>query len=386
MQGEWFYSFAARTGTVLLYGRQRIALDTWPVPEDPPLKFASEVDFDPLGAGDWPASRHDTQVFKLTVDGIGKCIRRYILRPGGRYVLVSDRLNLRDALPDSSDVTVLPLGHAAQLVVVPTSVPVELRQAIESLGLVVGEQLSVTPIGITAASWDGDGQGVWLEGEQPILRVTSSDAWGLCAFQIDDGESLIFEGPSEASYDVDVCLGQLPLGTHRLEITLLTSEGRQLQGQLQITIRERHDRVAIYSPITVLPDPSFPTFSDIWDGVASLDVLEPGGFPVKPIVQMNARDAETPLFTHRLPAFPLPISKTDWLQMARRVRADPGWTSAVDRAAYCLLLFDGGQAGCASLRLERELVLLVWRVETDRGNDGFHCSTKQTARHLLRIR
>lgn len=346
----------------LLYGRQRIFFEDWPQPNCSPITFAGEVDLNPLVAGDWPQLASATQVFKLSADGSARCIRGGVLRPGDTYVLVSDDRQLRESLAGAVEISLLPRGRTGLLLGLPARVSSALVSAIEAAGLTVAELVQVTPAGTVPVAWDGQGRGVWLEGTTPMVRVDTSHGWSICAVRVDDNEDELL-APTEPGQDLLLAFKELSLGVHRVVVELLDDTGNEVRGSMELTIRERHARLTGYSPVIILPDPPFPTFAELWDGAASLDVLGPGGVLVRPGVTLYARGREAPIFERRLSPRPLPVTKRVWRAIAREVRDTPAWADAAERAAMAVVSFAGDELGATRLEVSRAESSIRWRVQ-----------------------
>src|SRR5262249_23071406 len=118
--------------------------------------------------------------------------------------------------------------------------------------------------------------------------------------------------------------------------------------------------------LVLLPTPTAPTLTEIWDGKAGVEILGPEEIEAKLKIALAARDAST-LARQGLDVR-LPLEADRWPRVFKQIRdADPMQRAYAD-AETCSIEVVHPELGVVSLRAEREFTPLRWVFR--RNSDG----------------
>ena len=230
----------------LLRGGQRVRLEKWPNAAEPLLQFdRSTPDLDFLLRTDCLLRPGPRWLFKVASDGIGYELQRLLVRTDGAYILLT---TVNPAL-EGNGITVVDVNctgvHAVRLDV-PSAISTAWLVQLRHLGLGEIKTVDVWPVGLSPASWNGDGRVEWLTSDPfclairadhpvEILRVTLDDQPdALTLTGIPGGITTFLELPAlSAGYSsaqcwcrgrVDACRGRVP-GYRRANASALVTGG-----------------------------------------------------------------------------------------------------------------------------------------------------------------
>ena len=350
----------------LLYGGQTLALDEWPDPQAPLVSIVG-------GSGGINALLADQSVFppgppwvfKINERGVAREIRGKHVRTGAQYVVVT---------PDAPDTPVpdwiretaiATAGFPAYSVEVPPPVADSDIEAIRSLGLGVVADVEIRPAGVVPADWDREGRATWLEGEVPIVGLSSSLEIRQATITVGDA-SKVMSWPE--SGDLYVSLGELSPGAHRLDVVLHGAAGVVADETAEVHIRQ--PQVAVDSGsqregLRLLSSPVAPTLDELWAGLADIEVVGPEGLKAQLSFALTRRGGAQ-LAGHSF-EITLPVDPNRWRarfngELARRKQL----LDCYDDAEACVVAVSHPDLGRVTLRVERAFVPMRWARGADK--------------------
>ncbi|MGX1131304.1 hypothetical protein RKD49_003494 [Streptomyces glaucescens] len=351
----------------------RVPLTAWPRPGVPIIQLEQgSTQVNELIAERCAITRGPWWLFRKQPGGLAIEIKGGVVRPGHEYCLVG-RAGLPPlALPWISETFILADGVNAFDLKVPHTLSEEEVTQLAALGLSVVSNVSIHPVGLIPASWDGEGVAEWMAGEPALLMVKSTQATEKCSVRIDGGLPSLLEWPA-GSQELVFALENLPVGTHEVHVALLTrSAGRPfVRGSLIVTIRDPHPSLEENTEgagIRLFATPARPKLTEIWDGRASLSVDGPVGTRAElSIVLRDESDNE--LVRQRHP-ISLPFVDNAWTRLAAQEFRKGKQQSVYNVAESCEISVSRSGVGFASLRCERGFHPLRW-ILTKQRNGGY---------------
>jgi len=200
--------------------------------------------------------------------------------------------------------------------------------------------------------------GVKTDHDIQQIELSLREMKGLClkAHKLTAGQIVYIELP------------RLECGIYHIDVKVLNAVTLTYDqyGQLEVIIREPRSVDAWRgnrSPITLLTDPLKPSFEQIWEGTASLQIKGPLNNTVA--VQINFYDQldTKPLLAMRLPKLPLPVTSNEWetyFEIYCRKHRDA--QEQYDSARLCEIVIDAAELGKCSLMCERTQSAIRWCV------------------------
>jgi len=243
------------------------------------------------------------------------------------------------------------------------------RITIERLGLKVAREISVFPVGITAAKWDEESDAEWLTTDEVCVGIHSDHSTVELQLKLDDEEETTLQfQPSDTGQTVFVQLPQLEKGEYALSVSVRESLNDELEelGELRFKIREpRAWKSAIYEQGALIAtiDPPQPTLEQLMRGVVGVELHGPVGHPVRAMATFfgkNRRDRVGGPFS--APVLHLPLKLNSGRACLAKLAHNPEFQSASDSAVSCRLDIDAGELGTISYLCEREFTPLRWVV------------------------
>ena len=104
-------------------------------------------------------------------DGLAHEIAGRIIRPGRKYILLSEAAELLSRHPFLTACDVDCDGVSAAVLTMPETVPNDLSSGLEQLGLHVARTVRIWPAGLSSRGWDGEGYSEWLTTEEPCFGI-----------------------------------------------------------------------------------------------------------------------------------------------------------------------------------------------------------------------
>jgi len=354
----------------LLYVGLRVELDRWPGADVPVLQLEKcEAHLNQLLADECRFTAGPCWVFRLAGPTNATEVRTKAVRPGHEYILITERQF--DQLPAWIAPT---SADCAGVYAYTMSVPAEISSAdvleIARLNIGVTTGVDVRPAGLEPASWDGEGSGEWVVGDEPILGITSTLAVRHCGVILDGGEPVRVGWPSGRSESAYVRFTGLDVGSHMVRVALLLDDATAppVEGYLEIVVREPRVRAAsgtYREALLILAGPASPTLEDLWEGRATIDVLGPSGVAVEVGVSLE-RGSER-IAHKQLGPLTLPIAAHVWREIFDRdFRQAKDVYQGYDSANRGVIEITHAELGAVSLQCERAFVPLRWGSGEDR--------------------
>ena len=347
-----------------LYGKQNIQLQRWPQSGEKLLRFEeADKDFEDLISIWFTFPDQERFLFKINSDGIGREIRTGVVRAGNKYILVSRTEFL--AFPMLSSKIILKCDDAfAILLDLPESIEEGHLKELESLSLSCQREFEIRPIGVPPAFWDGEGKGDWLFGAPVLFCCSYIHPLAGLRFILDGDAEKACEIPNiAAGSNTNICLNDLPVGLHRLEIVILASATSLWQrlGLISIVVREARPWIGISQqqyPVRVLVDPIDPSMEDLWEGRARIGIEGPLGWNIKELFTFYGMAGT---ITKHLPPFQLPVTVEAWRShFHKHLQEDQHIQTSYDLSSRCQIQFDFGELGTYTLACDRDVRSLRW--------------------------
>jgi hypothetical protein len=351
----------------LLFPGQRFRLAEWPASGRPLLQVEGGeaatdsvmADQAVLSGGPW--------LFSVRAPGYATEVRMKRVRPGGDYVLLSEGALTGD-LPDwISGAAVGTGGVFAYELHVPPLMDGEHEAFLEQIGVVARSELSVRPVGLFPASWDGQGRAEWLAGDDPVLAVSSTRTVGKSIWIV-DGEPQVIEWPV-GDDEMFIGIEELAIGIHQISVSLFGPDDELLaEGGLEVRVRPPHTRPESGTGregLMVLATPVNPTLTELWDGEAGVEIAGPPGFEAE--IELVLCGGSGAALASVKTGVRLPVDAEDWAGLFERLlRQDATVQRVYDESEGCELRVSHVDLGVVSLRCERPFAALRWVA----GRDG----------------
>jgi hypothetical protein len=349
----------------LLHGPRSVRLASWPDVKKPLIEFEqSTPTLDALlhadcvlGQGPW--------LFKMSTDGIAKEIVSKVVRPNNTYLILHTGSSV--VIPRASLVSVECEGVRAVALKVNDSLSDELLSVLETYGIQPAREIRVTPVGIPPARWDGEGSGEWLSTDNPVVAIRSNYSVARYDFSLDSGEQILARLSTtnlRSGETTFVQLPKLPDGFYNFDVTAVPGNGgRTEQGRLGISIRnpvQADDALTARGALLLTVYPPAPTLEQLWEGVATLEVLGPRSRQIFCKLRLLGRTGQDVLFEQQQ-SLRLPLTLRDWVRLLEeRWQRNERCMFAYGAADSCELTFDGEELGRQQLLCERSLTALRW--------------------------
>ena len=352
-----------------LHGPQQVRLNRWPEAEEVLIDFEQSNDrLRFLLRTECLLHPGPKWLFRIAADGLAYECRTLRVRPDEKYILASTD----PPAISGSDRTSINLecegiyGRALEL---PPALNVTWQDELQRLGLQQTSRIEVWPAGLGAVAWDGEGHGEWLASDRPCLAIVADHPLASIEISVEDDPTSTLEIETiEAGQPVFVEVPQLPIGVHRIKVSVR----RNVQGEIEklddlgIAVRVQAPRQSVpgtspHSAFRVQIDPERPSLEDFWEGRAEVSIFGPIKRQVNCQVAMFGPDRQNPSFSKAMRAFPMPVSADEWQDsFNHQLRKERQAQEAYDTARLCRLHFDAGELGRFTAEFEREFSPLRW--------------------------
>ena len=355
----------------VMYSDQQFRLETWPGSDTPLISLErADARFDAHLASECRMPLGPAWVFRIDDEGLGRENRGKTIRPGRRYLVVSDA---PAGLPVWATRTPIACdGLYGYEFEVPSPLDLSHVEVLQGLGVTLVTDVEVRPVGLVPAAWDNEGMAEWMLGDVPLLALSSTRDVQRASIAIDDAEAtpIAWTGSSEDD-PTYVALTELDAGVHRVRVAVVPTGGEsaKIEGTLFVTIREPSVRASggtYREPFLLRSNPPLATLEEVWEGHATIEIIGPDGLAVEARFRLEGA-AGTSLATKRLPNLKLPVDDRTWETVfGRQFRAASDVQKQYD-AAHALILEAGHpELGSTYLRCERAFAPLRWGVGRDR--------------------
>ena len=231
-------------------------------------------------------------------------------------------------------------------------------------GLSFASDVLARPVGLVAASWDGQGAVEWCVGDRMMLGLNSTKLPSYCQLEIDGDIDLLSWPGGNAELVMDVT--GLRVGEHLITTSLFDREGIAVAtGSLAVTVRDvqvRPDGGSAGEGIRLQSDPSRPTFDELWRDDTVLSIDGPKGASVTLTVDLRSDQGSPVLRSPLTRNVTLPMTDSTWRALSKCLRSDNRMIAAYDDAESCVLTVSRAGLGFAKLNAERPFRPLSWRI------------------------
>jgi hypothetical protein len=355
-----------RPGGWLLASAQRPLLSSWPKGGTPLAVFEKTNDVFARLVGDaLQLTEGPTWVCRIGDDGLAHEIVTRQVRPGRKYILLretpfpTDHTHLQKCDVDCAGV------HAA-LLSIPKSLSSDDVHLLGKLGVQIVRTVRISPAGLPARGWDGEGRSGWLTTESPCFAMVNDHS--LVGYEVRlNGERPTFVAAEPVGRPVFITLSPLRAGTHTLTVrvrrdTSSPQSSVSADGTMTLDVREPEPWIAgttAHTGMAIALDPHDPTLDMLWDGDVAVSVLGPTGHSATAAILLyNTQRQEI----HRadIGTFALPISAEEWKRRVSRFfqAEDQQWPFL--EATSGRLLIRGEELGEFRIPLERVVTPLRW--------------------------
>ncbi|MCF2525398.1 hypothetical protein [Bradyrhizobium sp. G127] len=355
----------------LLSARQRRVLKNWPDASRLAIEFEKpNPALQNLLVSECRIPKAPFWLFKLARDGIARSIEGMMVRPGLSYVFVSQEpVTVPPDIGTPVDLT-CPDMHA-QFLDIPATLSAAQIQSLSSFGLQVCRTIRITPAGLSARNWDGEGNSEWLTTEAPCFSIVHDHPVDKYNIYLNHNLCHSIEG-GRAGVPHFLSLPPLTPGKHRLTVraervgTFSSAAAlaftRDTEGTIALVVRDPLPWVpgtTLHSGLTVFTDPTDPSLDSIWEGDCDLSVLGPDNRQVTCSISLKDKDGGT-LLDHVVGTLELPVSPNDWHRRWDQSNRDEARAWKYLEARSAILKIDGEELGQYRLPLERETKPVRW--------------------------
>ena len=352
----------------LLSSAQRRVLKSWPGAGLPLVKFEqpNEV-LDPLVDSETRLSPGPVWVCRIGTDGLAHEIAGRIVRPGRKYILLSE-----EKLPrDHSLLAACGLdcdGINAALLSMPDTLSSANIADLQELGLQVARTVRIWPAGLSGRGWDGEGHSEWLTTEAPCFGIVHDHPVEAYSLRLNNGTETIIDA-RQVGAPVFVRISPLAAGTHTLSVKARHGSRSSAipfsptaEGIVTLDVREPEPWIpgtTSHPGLAISVDPPDPSLDMFWDGDVGVSILGPPGHHVTCTVNL-ATPSGKELLSEQIGSFELPVTTEEWRKkFSQFVGAESrAWTYL--EAASGRFLIRGDELGEYTLRLERDVKPVRW--------------------------
>ena len=355
----------------LLDSGQQVALTAWPGGDEPVFELdRAAPETAALFADEARTPATERWLFRRGSDDKGHLVRSGLVRLGAQYLLLGPGLEappvdwVHEEPVDCADAVVLALD-------IPQNQGPDVSEVIHALGCESQSSVTITPLGVVPAAWDGAGYGEWLLGDQPILGLSSDHEITTFTATLDEVESIHVQWEETTDGFVAMELSDLGLGWHDLRLSFLVAEGARPIPDLRVGIRVREAEAGrtdgtFRQPLRLRVRPQDSSLEDLWDGRSTVEADGPYG--LNTTVTVSLSDADESVTVRRAFEVPLPLTAAQWREVLdAQVMQQPVFQDAYDDAIRGQLELGDDELGYVSVALERELEPLRWGFRRSRG-------------------
>ena len=201
----------------LLSGNRKSVLKRWPDPQEPMIQFEhSNKHLENLLHTGCRIAHGPIWLYQIGQDGTAREILGGIVRPGGRYIIVTSgeqnqlRFGMNQLKVNCDDIWTYRFE-------VPACVSAKFTEWLGEFNLQVARTIRVWPAGLPGRGWSGEGQSEWLTTESPVFGMAHDHPVDRYVVQLDDGPEEEIE-VGQCGNPVFIRLPRLPKGKHNLVV------------------------------------------------------------------------------------------------------------------------------------------------------------------------
>lgn len=342
---------------------QEVVLVSWPGVDQPFVQLVRAPDqVNRVLASQSMITPGPWWLFRMRPGGPAVQVKGTVVRPGSSYCLVCRTDDVEP--PDVSWLTGVRItaeGARAFELIVPPAVGEPESAALAAIGITVASDVRVSPVGLVAVTWDGEGSVGWLAGESPTLGIHAGRTPSRLLVTIDRAPYL-FNWPG-LDTETFIELKGLEVGSHEIVVSLLPAAGETAAATatLQAVVHDpqvRPENATAGEGIRILASPARPSLNELWDHRAALDIEGPADVRVN--LSLTLRDLNRNNLATLRRTVHLPMSTASWDDFARRELRGQDLGGSYDRAESCEITVNRSGLGYAALHVERGFQPLRW--------------------------
>jgi len=305
-------------------------------------------------------------LFKVRAPGIATEVRGKSVRPGGEYILLCEHPTAVQLPPWIAKVECGTAGvYSYEMTVLAVLDHGDLA-ILRALELSSMSEVVARPVGLVPALWDGDGRIEWLAGDTPLLGLAATRAVRTAIISVGK-EQHELTWPT-GRQEIFIQFTDLAVGVHDVDVKFMFEDDNQIDasGRLEMAVRPQQSRPTSGSSregMMILATPVSPTLTEVWDGIADVQVRGPTATPVAVKVLLTDRFEKT--LARWDGATRLPVGAREWADLLS-MQIRNAITRFYDDAECCVISFSHPALGAVSLRCERGFTPLRWVAGEDR--------------------
>lgn len=351
----------------LLSGTQRRVLKSWPGGGLSLVTFEKpNAQIEQLISGETRLSDGPVWLFRIAADGLASEIVGKTIRPGRRYVLLSDRdIPSNHGLLKHCDIDCA--GIRGVLISTPQTLSSDDISFLEGMGLHVARTVRIWPAGLPARAWDGEGNTEWLTTDRPCFGIAQDHSVDSFSLRLDNGAEVAVKAPplGNAAFISLPCLaaGQhtLSVKTRRIHSSAATLSA-VAEGIVTLSVREPEPwtpGTTSHPGLFVSVEPYDPPLDLFWEGDVSIGIMGPAGHRVTCTMTLLTPKSEQ-LLSDVIATFELPVTNEEWRRKLSQFVAVEKREWAYLEAGYGILSIKEDDLGDFTLRLDRDVRPIRW--------------------------
>ena len=355
------------SGWLLSSARRRV-LKSWPGAGVPLVRFERPNEIlDQFVDSETSLPAGPVWLCRVGNDGLAREIAGRIVRPGRKYILLSEA-ELSVNHPFLSSCGLDCAGIHAAFLSMPDTFSSEHIAGLQRLGLQVARTVRVWPAGLSGRGWDGEGHSEWLTTEAPCFGIVHDHPVDTYGVRLDDDVETSIAAPA-AGAAVFVRISPLLAGTHTLSIkarrrsqTSAVPSSPAAEGVITLEVREPEPWIpgtTSHPGLAISVDPPDPSLDMFWEGDVGVSILGPAGRHITCAITLATLSGKEVL-SEQISTFELPVTAQEWQKkFSQFVNTESrAWTYL--EAASGRFLIKGDELGEHALRLERNVKPVRW--------------------------
>ncbi len=368
-----------KPGGWLLFGNRKGVLKRWPDSREPMIRFERPYghleNLLQTGCRTNPGS---IWLYRIGQDGTAREIAGGIVRPGGRYVIVTseEQSQLRFGM---QELDIDCDGIWSYRLEIPPDASAEFTEWLSEFSLQVARTIRVWPAGLPGRGWNGEGRSEWLTTETPVFGMVHDHPVDGYELQLDDEPKIEIE-VGTCGHPTFIRLPRLPEGKHILTVRAKRSAVLEkvvstpdAEGHIELRVREPEPwipGIASHCGLIASLDPHDADLKALWRNEVGLSVIGPPSRSVTATIRLTDRKGGELLHERIGNRFELPLTSEPWRQKFKqflRLRPEKN-TWIYLEAASGELEISAEELGRVLFRFEHEVLPLRWVLNRDQDN------------------